>query len=778
MWQYVPAIILITVCLAFTPALATYAAYDPPCLCYYPSSARAVQVSSASELTAALAEAKPGDNIVIAGGTYPGNFLLANSGTPDEPIVVRAAEGEQVVFTGLFTLAGKYGVLEGCEFHNGRVVVKGDYNRVTRNYFHDFTSTAIYIQEGGSYNRIDHNEIANMNHDPDVLCQGIRVRVNEPADLRTKGNRIDHNYLHDFPDRGGNGHEAIAVANNTHYWPETYIEYNLIENAYADGETISIKSSGNYLIGNTFISSNYVQNRHGRNTLWKNNWFENVDLRIYGAGQQIIGNKLVNGRILLQAGTTTQDDFDARYMAGGGGGQPNQPRTENALVAGNDAGNGITVGHYENLPYPVINNILEGNYRGSVDQPAAVMLARQENTTIRQSTDVPFGTAVKLTKDEVGRFARDPYCKIRAYAEVVIGGSRFAISENRGDITLTLPFGTVQAPLIEVVPPEKMEWSEPLRPNVVVGVVPAAQVPDTAVIEVRDSSGQLVQSTKVNFSMAAPVVELLLAGRKSVSTSNVFLGEVPLEVAVAGDSAAAGALIRSVELVLRRLDIGVGKEPQDQLLYRGESLPQDLVIDTYTLDDGLYRLVGRVESIHGLAAEGMALFAIENWLELNDYLEPPTRGWFGIFDNTKTIARSAGWTYATDDPEAFCGDGNRLQRSDAKATAPEYLIWSAPQLHSFQVTLYAREVEIEKVIELAASQDQSRWEPLSYEKELVATSSAGWHQLVLKGQAGEVYDYFRLTLLGDEDGDGSESAAPVLLQLGQVDLKWRNKAGK
>jgi parallel beta-helix repeat protein len=50
--------------------------------------ARAVSVGSAAELTAALADAQPGDVITMAAGEYDGTFFATTSGTADAPITL------------------------------------------------------------------------------------------------------------------------------------------------------------------------------------------------------------------------------------------------------------------------------------------------------------------------------------------------------------------------------------------------------------------------------------------------------------------------------------------------------------------------------------------------------------------------------------------------------------------------------------------------------------------------------------------------------------------
>lgn len=49
---------------------------------------RAIPVANAAELTSALAEAMPGDRIVLADGVYSGNYVIDRNGTEADPIAI------------------------------------------------------------------------------------------------------------------------------------------------------------------------------------------------------------------------------------------------------------------------------------------------------------------------------------------------------------------------------------------------------------------------------------------------------------------------------------------------------------------------------------------------------------------------------------------------------------------------------------------------------------------------------------------------------------------
>jgi MYXO-CTERM domain-containing protein len=65
-----------------------------------PAHPRAVAVTTAAALTAALAAAQPGDVITLADGTYAGTFAIHASGTAADPIVIRGATTNGTILDG------------------------------------------------------------------------------------------------------------------------------------------------------------------------------------------------------------------------------------------------------------------------------------------------------------------------------------------------------------------------------------------------------------------------------------------------------------------------------------------------------------------------------------------------------------------------------------------------------------------------------------------------------------------------------------------------------
>ena len=65
-----------------------------------PSRPNEIAVSDAAGLSAALGTAQPGDVIVLAPGTYAGNFAIQASGTASDPIVIRGEDARGVILDG------------------------------------------------------------------------------------------------------------------------------------------------------------------------------------------------------------------------------------------------------------------------------------------------------------------------------------------------------------------------------------------------------------------------------------------------------------------------------------------------------------------------------------------------------------------------------------------------------------------------------------------------------------------------------------------------------
>lgn len=187
----------------------------------------------------------------------------------------------------------------------------------------------------------------------------------------------------------------------------------------------------------------------------------------------------------------------------------------------------------------------------------------------------------------------------------------------------------------------------------------------------------------------------------------------------------------------------------DNLLYSGEKLPApgEVVIDTLKLNDGTHNLSIKISGNLDAPLEQTVIFQIDNWWDFDDSLEAPAdSGWFGVIDKALTSDTSSGWTYATDDPAAFCNDDSRRVRT---STTEEYLTWKLNHIQQFQVKVYAKTATPEGLT-LWASTDDEVWERLSYNVQASDANEQGWYCLTLTGTlpTERVYNWFRLNLAG------------------------------
>jgi hypothetical protein len=171
-------------------------------------SARAelVELSPDDDVEGAINAAQPGDELVLAGGTYAltDRFGVSVRGTSDAPIVVRAADGEtpvlsragadqnvididdaeHVVFRGLEITGGSHGLrlvnarfvtVEGCEIH-------------------DTGDVALSANSGGSYEalRILRNHIHHTNNTGEGMYLGCNENACQMFDSLIEGNYVHH----------------------------------------------------------------------------------------------------------------------------------------------------------------------------------------------------------------------------------------------------------------------------------------------------------------------------------------------------------------------------------------------------------------------------------------------------------------------------------------------------------------------------------------------------------------------------------------------------------
>jgi len=79
-------------------------------------------IHNEQEFNSISQQIKPGDQVMIANGTYvPWSLIINTNGTADQPITIQAETTGKVVFTGdvaqpVFKLTGSYTILRGITF--------------------------------------------------------------------------------------------------------------------------------------------------------------------------------------------------------------------------------------------------------------------------------------------------------------------------------------------------------------------------------------------------------------------------------------------------------------------------------------------------------------------------------------------------------------------------------------------------------------------------------------------------------------------------------------
>jgi hypothetical protein len=146
--------------------------------------ARGVQVSTASELSAALAAARPGETIVLAPGTYRGKFKVTTSGAPSAPITLcgpRAAvlDGGGVDSGYAFYLdQASWWRVEGFTVEGGQkgiVADRASHDLLDGLYVHGTGDEAIHLRDFSSYDTVSHNVVRDTGQLVAFYGEGIYI---------------------------------------------------------------------------------------------------------------------------------------------------------------------------------------------------------------------------------------------------------------------------------------------------------------------------------------------------------------------------------------------------------------------------------------------------------------------------------------------------------------------------------------------------------------------------------------------------------------------------
>lgn len=266
---------------------------------------RKIIVKTQAEFKDMLKHAQPGDQIVLANGTWTDFDMVVEAyGTADAPIWITSETPGGVVLSGQSSLriGGEHLIISGLVFRDGYtprnevISFRRDSDTLARNsrvtetvienYSNpDRTQRDIWVVMYGQNNRFDHNHmVGKLNSGPTMA-----VRLNT-EDSQNNNHRIDHNYFGPRPVFGSNGGETLRIG-TSHYSltdSNTVVESNFFDRCSGEVEIISNKSGGNTYRGNTFYESRGTLTlRHGNGTLVEGNLFDGNGA-LYTGGVRII----------------------------------------------------------------------------------------------------------------------------------------------------------------------------------------------------------------------------------------------------------------------------------------------------------------------------------------------------------------------------------------------------------------------------------------------------------------------------------------------------------
>ena len=275
-----------------------------------PVFADSIKVTSIDALQNAINNAKPGDILILANGTYTTtqDITVDRRGTASQPITICAETIGKAEISGLggFNLISPaaYIIIKGFKFtdKSSRDKTGGgtSFCRWTQNIFensgdgHDLTIA-------GSDHEIDYNTFQHKN------AMGRFLAIRGTGSQIAERLHIHHNYFNDYVSQNGkNGAETLqfGLAGFSMSSSNSVVEYNLFEQCAGETELISVKASAVTLRYNTIRNCPaQFTLRHGNKNIVYNNYFINTPgIRIFGDDHLICSNYFENCKPAITIG--------------------------------------------------------------------------------------------------------------------------------------------------------------------------------------------------------------------------------------------------------------------------------------------------------------------------------------------------------------------------------------------------------------------------------------------------------------------------------------------
>ncbi|WP_435236773.1 right-handed parallel beta-helix repeat-containing protein [Psychromonas sp. PT13] len=221
-----------------------------------------VKVNSASELKKALSNAKAGDKIVIAAGTYTGFFKLTKGGSQERPIWIVGEDSKNMpILNGddynnkiVLSINGtsnkpeegiSYIYIQDIEVMNGRTGIaldQADYVTIDNVTVHEVGQAGIHLRDGSSYNIVKNSTVYNT---------GLyNVKYGEAVYIGS-----------DYTKWDGTGKSSRTYDPAVNY--NQILTNTLGPNVTAEHIDVKEGSSYSYIIGNTFNAAGMIDILNG-----------------------------------------------------------------------------------------------------------------------------------------------------------------------------------------------------------------------------------------------------------------------------------------------------------------------------------------------------------------------------------------------------------------------------------------------------------------------------------------------------------------------------------
>lgn len=254
--------------------------------------ALAVDIAPGGDLRAAIAALRPGEELVLAGGSYTFNsgFTVTVVGTQAQPIVMRAKTGERAIIRqtdqinhNIIQISGsRYFVVRGIEFTGGSHGIRlmdSDFITIEDCEIHDTADVALSANSGGTYEGL--KILRNHIHHTNGTGEGMYLGCNDDA-CRVANSLIANNYVHHTNGPTIEQGDGIELKEGSY---GNVIRDNVVHDTNYPG-IITYSTSGNG-------PANVIEG----NLIWNSN-----DVPIQSAADAIIRNNVIlDGPIALQS---------------------------------------------------------------------------------------------------------------------------------------------------------------------------------------------------------------------------------------------------------------------------------------------------------------------------------------------------------------------------------------------------------------------------------------------------------------------------------------------